>query len=353
MVMAPSSFSLQRTIVCRALVSGSTTATTTTTITSRYIKARDTRSGLWLNSGGRGSSNRVSLLHGSSSRRRIDAPPVLATSESEAKITFVEELADGSIFFSFGGSPPIQSMKKTSQPRAEHHMALDAPPHSTSVHQPHSISQSQKRSPIRASAVRKKGRAGHRIEEATKTMPIQEKLQEAVGTTTVKSDHPSRLPSAFSKRSPIPSKKEHTLFTSPEIVPQVSPAPLLKDHGASSTNAYHYRVDPIKDSPLSPALQEIVGTGLEFLMQDGDSDTEFKTETHSLTDGEKRSENVKVSVSVKHFGTHISSENGSVTNDLSSYKLPELRSLAKSRGLKGYSKLKKGQLLDLLNASES
>jgi hypothetical protein len=51
MVMAPSSFSLQRTIVCRALVSGSTTATTTTTITSRYIKARDTRSGLWLNSG--------------------------------------------------------------------------------------------------------------------------------------------------------------------------------------------------------------------------------------------------------------------------------------------------------------
>lgn len=49
MVMAPSSFSLQRTIVCRALVSGSTTATTT--ITNRYIKARDTRSGLWLNSG--------------------------------------------------------------------------------------------------------------------------------------------------------------------------------------------------------------------------------------------------------------------------------------------------------------
>jgi hypothetical protein len=70
-------------------------------------------------------------------------------------------------------------------------------------------------------------------------------------------------------------------------------------------------------------------------------------------DGEKRSKNVKVSISVKHFGTHISSENGSVTHDLSSYKLPELRSLAKSRGLRGYSKLKKGQLLDLLNASES
>jgi hypothetical protein len=53
MVMAPSSFSLHRTIVCRALVSASTTSTTTTTTTirSRYIKARDTRSGLWFNSG--------------------------------------------------------------------------------------------------------------------------------------------------------------------------------------------------------------------------------------------------------------------------------------------------------------
>jgi hypothetical protein len=50
MVMAPSSFSLHRTIVCRALVSASTTATTTT-IRSRYIKACDTRSGLWFNSG--------------------------------------------------------------------------------------------------------------------------------------------------------------------------------------------------------------------------------------------------------------------------------------------------------------
>jgi hypothetical protein len=30
------------------------------------------------------------LLHGSSSRRRIDAPPVLATSEREAEITSVE-----------------------------------------------------------------------------------------------------------------------------------------------------------------------------------------------------------------------------------------------------------------------
>jgi len=93
MVMAPSSFSLHRTIVCRALVSASTTSTTTTTTTirSRYIKARDTRSGLWFNSGGRDSSSRVSLLHGSSSRRRIDAPPVLATSEREAEITSVED----------------------------------------------------------------------------------------------------------------------------------------------------------------------------------------------------------------------------------------------------------------------
>jgi len=49
----------------------------------------------------------------------------------------------------------------------------------------------------------------------------------------------------------------------------------------------------------------------------------------------------------------VAAENGAVGQDLGSYKLPELRSLAKARGLKGYSKLKKGELVDLLAGLES
>jgi hypothetical protein len=37
--------------------------------------------------------------------------------------------------------------------------------------------------------------------------------------------------------------------------------------------------------------------------------------------------------------------------DLASYKLPELKSIAKARGLKGYSKLRKSELVELLQSS--
>lgn len=46
-------------------------------------------------------------------------------------------------------------------------------------------------------------------------------------------------------------------------------------------------------------------------------------------------------------------ENGVVKQDYNSYKLTELRSLAKARGLRGYSKLKKGELVERLASLDS
>ncbi|CAM6037883.1 unnamed protein product [Sphagnum compactum] len=344
----PSSLSLHRT-----LVSASTTTTTTTSSSStrsRYKnnKGCDTQR---LTSGGRtlSSSSRVSL-HNSSSRR-IDTP-VLAMTEGEADITSVQELADGSLVFSFSGAQPPQSKKTASQPRGEQHIDVDAPTHRAPVRRPRSTSQFQKRSPIPASAGNRKGRPGHRVDQAAEVIPlVQEKLQETVGST-VEANLPPRFPSAFSKRSPIPSKKESSSVSSSEIVPEMSPAPVVNEHGASA-NAKNCGQEPSKESPLSQDLQEIVGRGPEFLVDDGNSDNGLKSETHTSRGGNERQKSLKISVSVEHFEAHVSSENGSITQDLSSYKLAELRSLAKARGLKGYSKLKKGELLDLLNASES
>ncbi len=262
------------------------------------------------------------------------------------------ELADGSLVFSFSGAQPPQSKKTASQPRAEQHIDVDAPTHRAPVRRPRSTSQFQKRSPIPTSAGNKKGRPGHRVDKAAEVMHlVQEKLQETVGST-VKANLPPRFPSAFSKRSPIPSKKESSSVSSSEIVPEMSPAPVVNEHGASA-NAKSYGQEPSKESPLSQDLQEIVGRGPEFLVDDGNSDNGLKSETHTSRGGNERQKNLKISVSVEHFEAHVSSGNGSITQDLSSYKLAELRSLAKARGLKGYSKLKKGELLDLLNASES
>jgi hypothetical protein len=262
------------------------------------------------------------------------------------------ELADGSLVFTFSRAQPPQSKKTASQPRAEQHIDVDAPTHRAPVRRPRSTSQFQKRSPIPASAGNKKGRPGHRVDKAAEVMHlVEEKLQETVGST-VKANLPPRFPSAFSKRSPIPSKKECSSVSSSEIVPEMSPAPVVNEHGASA-NAKSYGQEPSKDSPLSQDLQEIVGRGPEFLVDDGNSDNGLNSETHTSRGGNERQKNLKISVSVEHFKAHISSENGSITQDLSSYKLAELRSLAKARGLKGYSKLKKGELLDLLNASES
>lgn len=262
------------------------------------------------------------------------------------------ELADGSLVFSFSGAQPPQSKKTASQPRAEQHIDVDAPTHRAPVRRPRSTSQFQKRSPIPTSAGNKKGRPGHRVDKAAEVMPsVQEKLQETVGST-VKANLPPRFPSAFSKRSPIAPKKQSSSVSSSEIVPEMSPAPVVNEHGASA-NAKSYGQEPSKESPLSQDLQEIVGRGPEFLVDDGNSDNGLKSETHTSRGGNERQKNLKISVSVEHFEAHVSSGNGSITQDLSSYKLAELRSLAKARGLKGYSKLKKGELLDLLNASES
>jgi hypothetical protein len=54
-------------------------------------------------------------------------------------------------------------------------------------------------------------------------------------------------------------------------------------------------------------------------------------------------EHIEAEITVQTESTHVL--------ELASYKLPELKSIAKARGLKGYSKLKKSELLELLQSS--
>jgi len=136
--------------------------------------------------------------------------------------------------------------------------------------------------------------------------------------------------------------------------------------------------DPATDSPFSPKLKEILDQGKEsekkstktasagtpakkktakVVVREVETVVEVAALTSSGADsGKKKTSSVGAAesdeVSIVDVAA-VAAENGYVSRDLGSFKLPELRSLAKARGLKGYSKLKKGELVDLLAGLES
>lgn len=261
------------------------------------------------------------------------------------------ELADGSLFFSFGGSDSARPAAKTSaQPRAQMETKVNGSTHNLTptMRPPRQPSSFRKHSPIPAS--RKKASVSKEAAATGQPQAEDKKTQKAKSPS--KPARPQRPPSSFSKRSPIPKdrvsvpastskKKSH----SPEV-PLAAETP-TKQTPAKATPA-KAAFDSKKDSPFSPELKEILSHGKETAEQQSEkSETDAKTSSPAPA---KKKPSKPASGETEFAQT---AENGAVSEDLGSYKLPELRSLAKARGLKGYSKLKKGELVDLLASSES
>lgn len=277
------------------------------------------------------------------------------------------ELADGSLFFSFGGSlPPLRNSNKSSvQPRAKHNEPkMEMGSHNlTTADIPHRFPSSfHKMSPI--PAVRKKANSSKGAETGCQPQPQVADNKKVQTTKKDKEWKPARLPSAFSKRSPIVKNRKVVTPTKEDVADvssggnedytseeEVGTPELIKP--ATTTRTVY---DPEKDAPFSPTLREILGHGKknDNIKDEVNPTTSQRKSTSSIGAPGKKKSSAKAPPPLETSKTaEIPIDNGSVSKDLDSHKLPELRNLAKARGLKGYSKLKKSELVDLLKSSES
>ncbi|GER29685.1 peptidase S24/S26A/S26B/S26C family protein [Striga asiatica] len=142
----------------------------------------------------------------------------------------------------------------------------------------------------------------------------------------------SRPKSSFQRRSPVPGIKFQPVF-SQSSVNSFSHEKLERVNGITSLEpeAKEEALDVI-----GKELGEISGIYEELLSE---SDSEESDVDTLFSEGNELDE---------LSGVYEEEENRVEVSDLSGMKLPELRALAKSRGLKGYSKLKKVELIELL-----
>ncbi|PON62638.1 Rho termination factor, N-terminal [Parasponia andersonii] len=146
----------------------------------------------------------------------------------------------------------------------------------------------------------------------------------------------ARPVSNFQRRSPVPRLKFQPIYSDDDAVNSVphvnssrrgkknqfeaapkSELELEADHHDESESESDFEPELETDEPEIVQLLE----GEEAHIDDDDDDEDENEEEQQQTEHE----------------------------DLTAWKLPELRALAKSRGVKGYSKMKKGELVDLLS----
>ncbi|KAJ6836031.1 SAP-like protein BP-73 [Iris pallida] len=125
-----------------------------------------------------------------------------------------------------------------------------------------------------------------------------------------------RPPSKFQRRSPVPRVKFQPVFSAEEV------------RGSNSA---------LKSKGKKKDIADVGEREVEAFEEPGEVSSD---ELSDSSDTEIEKEYAKEESTVE-------------SADLSSLKLVELRGLAKSRGIKGYSKLKKGELVELLSGNSS
>uniref|UniRef100_A0A7I4CM91 CBM20 domain-containing protein n=2 Tax=Physcomitrium patens TaxID=3218 RepID=A0A7I4CM91_PHYPA len=246
--------------------------------------------------------------------------------------TPVEEHADGSLLFSFSGStttadaaaqPTIQQIESANVNVPTQTLTPAALPQ----RHPSSF---QKKSPIPAARSR---RTASKAEADTAELVAAEDKETPVDSTVSSiSARPERHASSFSRKSPIPKNRERSSVSSSKRQSSAEATPVAK---APSKSKFTTR------SPISRNQNSSRATRSE----------KKKSHSSEVAPAELVSPSKTASADTE-VAESEALEHGAVSKDLSSYKLSELRSMAKAKGLKGYSKLKKGELVKLIAASD-
>lgn len=335
-------------------------------------------------------------LHLKTSKERV--PLVLPLcGHGDLEIVSVKELADGFLHFSFGALPNASTPSKVdelSSSFGEHLAGKLAAPRRLP-------SQFLKKSPIPIAAVGRRKRQMENLSKERATEAASASIKDAVKVL-------SRPKSCFIKRSPIPrrtsvqsSQKLISANQSGELhnkgkgvsVPQRTKEEVLKEVEtlkrlpskfvrkspvpSSTTSRHHVRSLPLPadldfpsdratvsavELPGKPRAAQASRPKSYFLRKSPIIKAHQHTpqEVSTIEDSHKKPPSYKVSSKVdvglvkEESGSLMMAECQSLhTADLHKYKLAELKSFAKSKGVKGYSKLKKGELLDLLKNLKS
>ncbi|XP_022727643.1 rho-N domain-containing protein 1, chloroplastic-like isoform X2 [Durio zibethinus] len=142
----------------------------------------------------------------------------------------------------------------------------------------------------------------------------------------------SRPASNFRRKSPVPQMKYQPIYSSEETVSSVT------------------RVNSDRKKLLSLAESPPASNHLPESEEELESETELELEPESIYEDPDVLDELSEDES-SDIDEEEDSEQQIGHEDLSALKLPELRSLAKSRGLKGFSKMKKSDLVLLLRRS--
>ncbi|KAE8708132.1 rho-N domain-containing protein 1 [Hibiscus syriacus] len=144
----------------------------------------------------------------------------------------------------------------------------------------------------------------------------------------------SRPASNFRRKSPVPQMKYQTIYSGEETVNSVTHVNSDRNRNLSmeSHPAANHVPEEEEELEFESEPEDELELEPESIYQESDALAELSEDESSDIDEEGGEQQIE-------------------HEDFSALKLPELRALAKSRGLKGFSKMKKGDLVSLLSSS--
>lgn len=149
----------------------------------------------------------------------------------------------------------------------------------------------------------------------------------------------SRPPSEFRRKSPVPRVKYEPIVSHPDLDVKMNETLTEPDP------------EPESDSDLEPDMDLVSGLELE---QEEEREQEAKVELETEADfvdvlTDKLPEAELLDTEEDDYDEKEAEKEPTEVNDLNAMKLIDLRALAKARGMKGFSKLKKSELVGLLS----